>query len=135
MHKSAGADDKKLQTSLKKLNVQPIQAIEEVDPSGAGSGKANTQPSGELRVSAGHEGGRLLMTDVYEPDFVLGLAERLHPRSTGLVIEFLILKLVRGLFDPVIVEQPAMARQGGDARHLEADRSCGRVERARARDR
>lgn len=31
MHKSAGADDKKLQTSLKKLNVQPIQAIEEVN--------------------------------------------------------------------------------------------------------
>ena len=31
VHKSAGADDKKLQTSLKKLNVQPIQAIEEVN--------------------------------------------------------------------------------------------------------
>lgn len=28
---NAGADDKKLQTSLKKLNVQPIQAIEEVN--------------------------------------------------------------------------------------------------------
>ena len=26
-----GADDKKLQTALKKLNVQPIQAIEEVN--------------------------------------------------------------------------------------------------------
>jgi len=31
VHKSAGADDKKLQTSLKKLNVQPIQSIEEVN--------------------------------------------------------------------------------------------------------
>jgi len=31
VHKNAGADDKKLQTSLKKLNVQPIQAIEEVN--------------------------------------------------------------------------------------------------------
>jgi nascent polypeptide-associated complex subunit beta len=31
VHKSAGADDKKLQTALKKLNVQPIQAIEEVN--------------------------------------------------------------------------------------------------------
>ena len=31
MHKSSGTDDKKLQTSLKKLNVQPIQAIEEVN--------------------------------------------------------------------------------------------------------
>lgn len=30
-HKSSGTDDKKLQTSLKKLNVQPIQAIEEVN--------------------------------------------------------------------------------------------------------
>lgn len=30
-HKSSGADDKKLQSSLKKLNVQPIQAIEEVN--------------------------------------------------------------------------------------------------------
>jgi nascent polypeptide-associated complex subunit beta len=30
-HKSSGADDKKLQTALKKLNVQPIQAIEEVN--------------------------------------------------------------------------------------------------------
>ncbi|EGE83000.1 Nascent polypeptide-associated complex subunit beta [Blastomyces dermatitidis] len=31
VHKSSGTDDKKLQTSLKKLNVQPIQAIEEVN--------------------------------------------------------------------------------------------------------
>ena len=31
MHKSAGTDDKKLQGALKKLNVQPIQAIEEVN--------------------------------------------------------------------------------------------------------
>ena len=30
VNRNAGADDKKLQTSLKKLNVQPIQAIEEV---------------------------------------------------------------------------------------------------------
>jgi len=30
-HKSTGMDDKKLQTALKKLNVQPIQAIEEVN--------------------------------------------------------------------------------------------------------
>lgn len=30
-HKSSGGDDKKLQTQLKKLNVQPIQAIEEVN--------------------------------------------------------------------------------------------------------
>ncbi|KAI9809299.1 MAG: Nascent polypeptide-associated complex subunit beta [Sarcosagium campestre] len=31
VHKSAGTDDKKLQAALKKLNVQPIQAIEEVN--------------------------------------------------------------------------------------------------------
>ncbi|KAF2479410.1 nascent polypeptide-associated complex subunit beta [Neohortaea acidophila] len=31
VHKSAGADDKKLQSTLKKMNVQPIQAIEEVN--------------------------------------------------------------------------------------------------------
>jgi len=31
VHKSSGTDDKKLQTSLKKLNVQPIQSIEEVN--------------------------------------------------------------------------------------------------------
>lgn len=30
-HKSTGADDKKLQSTLKKLNVQPIQTIEEVN--------------------------------------------------------------------------------------------------------
>lgn len=30
-HKTAGTDDKKLQTALKKLNVQPIQGIEEVN--------------------------------------------------------------------------------------------------------
>ncbi|CZT08126.1 probable Nascent polypeptide-associated complex subunit beta [Rhynchosporium graminicola] len=30
-HKTGGVDDKKLQTALKKLNVQPIQAIEEVN--------------------------------------------------------------------------------------------------------
>jgi nascent polypeptide-associated complex subunit beta len=31
VHKSSGTDEKKLQQSLKKLNVQPIQAIEEVN--------------------------------------------------------------------------------------------------------
>ena len=31
VHKSAGTDDKKLQGALKKLNVQPIQGIEEVN--------------------------------------------------------------------------------------------------------
>ena len=31
VHKTGGTDDKKLQTSLKKLNVQPIQGIEEVN--------------------------------------------------------------------------------------------------------
>lgn len=31
VHKSSGADDKKLQATLKKMNVQPIQAIEEVN--------------------------------------------------------------------------------------------------------
>ncbi|KAF2237917.1 nascent polypeptide-associated complex subunit beta [Viridothelium virens] len=31
VHKSAGTDDKKLQAALKKTNVQPIQAIEEVN--------------------------------------------------------------------------------------------------------
>jgi len=31
VHKTAGTDDKKLQTALKKLNVQPIQGIEEVN--------------------------------------------------------------------------------------------------------
>jgi len=31
VQKTSGSDDKKLQTALKKLNVQPIQAIEEVN--------------------------------------------------------------------------------------------------------
>ncbi|KAF9884470.1 Nascent polypeptide-associated complex subunit beta [Aspergillus nanangensis] len=31
VHKSSGADDKKLQATLKKMNVQPIQGIEEVN--------------------------------------------------------------------------------------------------------
>lgn len=31
VHKSSGTDEKKLQAALKKLNVQPIQAIEEVN--------------------------------------------------------------------------------------------------------
>ncbi|KAL4735770.1 NAC domain-containing protein [Aspergillus similis] len=31
VHKTSGADDKKLQATLKKMNVQPIQAIEEVN--------------------------------------------------------------------------------------------------------
>nr|POE79492.1 nascent polypeptide-associated complex subunit beta [Quercus suber] len=31
VHKNSGTDDKKLQTALKKMNVQPIQAIEEVN--------------------------------------------------------------------------------------------------------
>ncbi|GES63116.1 nascent polypeptide-associated complex subunit beta [Aspergillus terreus] len=31
VHKSSGADDKKLQATLKKMNVQPIPAVEEVN--------------------------------------------------------------------------------------------------------
>jgi nascent polypeptide-associated complex subunit beta len=31
VHRSTGGDDAKLQTALKKLNVQPIQQIEEVN--------------------------------------------------------------------------------------------------------
>jgi len=31
VHKSGGTDDKKLQATLKKMNVQPIQGIEEVN--------------------------------------------------------------------------------------------------------
>jgi hypothetical protein len=31
VHKTSTTDDKKLQTTLKKMNVQPIQAIEEVN--------------------------------------------------------------------------------------------------------
>jgi nascent polypeptide-associated complex subunit beta len=31
VHKSSGTDDKKLQTTLKKMNVQPIPGIEEVN--------------------------------------------------------------------------------------------------------
>lgn len=31
MHKTSGTDDKKLQSALKKMNVQPITAIEEVN--------------------------------------------------------------------------------------------------------
>lgn len=31
VHKTAGTDDKKLQSQLKKLNVQPISGIEEVN--------------------------------------------------------------------------------------------------------
>jgi hypothetical protein len=31
VHKTSGTDEKKLQATLKKLNVQPIQAIEEVN--------------------------------------------------------------------------------------------------------
>ncbi|KAJ1564474.1 Nascent polypeptide-associated complex subunit beta [Nowakowskiella sp. JEL0078] len=31
VHKSASSDDKKLQSALKKLNIQPIQSIEEVN--------------------------------------------------------------------------------------------------------
>ena len=31
VHKGSGADDRKLQATLKKMNVQPIQAIEEVN--------------------------------------------------------------------------------------------------------
>ncbi|KAI5288643.1 Nascent polypeptide-associated complex subunit beta [Ascosphaera aggregata] len=31
VHKTSGTDDKKLQTTLKKMNVQPIQPIEEVN--------------------------------------------------------------------------------------------------------
>jgi nascent polypeptide-associated complex subunit beta len=31
VHKSSGTDDKKLQAALKKLNMQPVQAIEEVN--------------------------------------------------------------------------------------------------------
>lgn len=49
VHKSSGTDDKKLQTTLKKMNVQPIQAIEEVNMFKADGNVIHfSAPKGEL---------------------------------------------------------------------------------------
>ena len=55
VHKSAGTDDKKLQTSLKKLNVQPIQAIEEVNMFKSDGNVIHfSAPKGEFSLSSYH---------------------------------------------------------------------------------
>src|SRR5438270_3768854 len=42
------------------------------------SGQTNSQLSGELRVSARHEGRRLLVTHLYEADLILARAQGFH---------------------------------------------------------
>src|SRR5947209_4063946 len=49
-----------------------------MDAAGAGGGDADTQPPGELRVSAGGERRRLLVPHLDEAEFLLLSAERLE---------------------------------------------------------
>ena len=49
-----------------------------MDPAGAGCRQAHAQATGELRVSARHERGGFLVSNVDEADLVLALAERFH---------------------------------------------------------
>jgi hypothetical protein len=54
VHKNSGTDDKKLQTALKKLNVQPIQAIEEVNMFKSDGNVIHfSAPKGTSRTSTG----------------------------------------------------------------------------------
>ena len=51
VHKSAGTDDKKLQGALKKLNVQPIPGVEEVNMFREDGNVLHfTAPKGELTL-------------------------------------------------------------------------------------
>ncbi len=55
-----------------------VEAVEEMDAAGPGSGKADAEPAGPFGIGAGHEGGRLLVADLHEPDLVLLRPECLH---------------------------------------------------------
>jgi hypothetical protein len=55
-----------------------VQAVEQVEAAGAGGGQADPDPAGRLGVAGGHERGRLLVVDEYEPDLVLVAAQPLH---------------------------------------------------------
>jgi nascent polypeptide-associated complex subunit beta len=63
-HKSSGADDKKLQSSLKKLNVQPLPSIEEVNM---------FKEDGQVIHFTAPKGNSLsptILVDEVDPDFV-----------------------------------------------------------------
>ncbi len=49
-----------------------VEAVEEVDGTGAGGGHADGDVAGELGVSAGHEGGEFLVACLDETGFVAG---------------------------------------------------------------
>ena len=55
-----------------------VEAVEEVNPAGAGGGDADAEPAGPLGIGAGREGGGFLVPDLDEADLVLPRAERLE---------------------------------------------------------
>jgi hypothetical protein len=57
-----------------------VQAVEQVDATRTGRGQAHPEAPRELRVRARHEGGRLLVADLHEPDPVTARAQGLHDR-------------------------------------------------------
>src|SRR4030095_6435509 len=55
-----------------------VEAVEQVDAAWTGGGEADAELAGELRVAAGHQGGRFLVPDLHEADLVVSDAQRLH---------------------------------------------------------
>src|ERR1700736_260455 len=60
------------------IKLRIIKPVEEVNSTRTRRGEADTQPAGELGVSAGHERGGFFMANLDEAYIVLALPQRLH---------------------------------------------------------
>src|ERR1700676_994599 len=55
-----------------------VEAVQQVNAAGTGSGQTYTQLAGEFRISACHKSGRLFVPDLDEANLVFVSAEGLH---------------------------------------------------------
>jgi len=60
------------------VELRVVEAVQEVDPAGPGSGETDTEPARVLGPAARHEGGGLLVPDVDETDPRAVLPQRFH---------------------------------------------------------
>ncbi len=60
------------------IHLGVVEAIEEMNRTGAGGGDTAAEPAGVLRVRARHEGGGFLVPHLHESHLLLMNPERLH---------------------------------------------------------
>jgi hypothetical protein len=60
------------------VELRVVQAVEQMDAPRARCRQTDAEPAGELRIAARHEGRRLLVAHLHEPNAILALPQRLH---------------------------------------------------------